>query len=177
MRYTAFARWRKRSSLINAEERVLLLKEQKLVARSWETWRTATCVTLAIYSVTSLIDRSQRKTALELFERHSVARALSKWKSTLTRIQVSPHEWAVLTIQSLDHQAADMRAKGDRVIQRQAFGTWIASERSKLLAQVHDTRVTRDCLSRWQNKRKSLQALEGRSQHTSRQQLIDSICR
>jgi hypothetical protein len=42
MKYTALARWRKRMSLIDAEERVLLLKEQKLVARSWETWRTAT---------------------------------------------------------------------------------------------------------------------------------------
>jgi hypothetical protein len=72
-------------------------------------------------------------------------------------------ERRVLIIQSLDHQAADVRAKSDRIILRQAFGTWIASERSKLLAQVHDTRLTRDCLIRWQNKRKSLQTLEGRS--------------
>jgi hypothetical protein len=39
---TVFAKWRKRLSLINAEERVLLLREQNLVGRSWEIWRTAT---------------------------------------------------------------------------------------------------------------------------------------
>jgi hypothetical protein len=123
--------------------------------------------------------RSQRKTALELFERHSVGRALNKWKFALTRIQVSASRFvaAVLTRQSLGHQAADVRAKSDRITLRQALGTWIASERSKLLAQVHDTRLTRDCLGRWQNKRKSLQALEGRSQHKSRQQLTSSVCR
>lgn len=63
----------------------------------------------------------------------------------------------------MEHQAADVRAKSDRIIVRKAFGTWIASERSKLLAQVHDTRLTRDCLSRWQNRRKSLEKLEGKS--------------
>jgi hypothetical protein len=73
-----------------------------------------------------------------------------------------------LTIQALGRQAADVRAKSDRIILRQAFGTWIASERSKLLAQIHDTRLTRDCLVRWQNKRKSLQTLEGRSYLISR---------
>jgi len=44
---------------------------------------------LAILSVMSLMGRSQRKTALELYERHSVGRALNMWKSSLRRIQVS----------------------------------------------------------------------------------------
>jgi len=41
MRHTAFSQWRKRLNLVNAEERVLLLQEQKIVARTWETWTTA----------------------------------------------------------------------------------------------------------------------------------------
>jgi hypothetical protein len=39
---TVFAKWRKRLSLINAEERVLLHKEQNLVSQTWKIWRTAT---------------------------------------------------------------------------------------------------------------------------------------
>lgn len=41
-KFSAFAEWRKRLNLIRAEERILLLKEQRLVGRTWEIWRTAT---------------------------------------------------------------------------------------------------------------------------------------
>jgi hypothetical protein len=64
--------------------------------------------------------------------------------------------------QTLDLTADEVRSKTDRVVLRQVFGTWIASERSKLLISVHDTRLTRDCIKRWRNKRKAIAELEGR---------------
>lgn len=83
----------------------------------------------------------------------------------MTRINVSHTvgKKVGLMVQALDRQAADVRSKTDRVILQRAFGTWIASERSNLLASVHDTRLTRDCIHRWRNKRNAIVELEGKS--------------
>lgn len=54
-----------------------------------------------------------------------------------------------------------LRAQSDAQILRQSFGIWAASERSRLLSTVRDTRLTRECLVRWIKKRHDVERLEG----------------
>jgi hypothetical protein len=69
----------------------------------------------------------------------------------------------VLSFQVLKSQAEVKRAIGDKSLLRQTFGIWVATERSKLLASVRDTRLTRDCFTRWTNRREGIRQLEGMS--------------
>lgn len=63
----------------------------------------------------------------------------------------------------MQNQSEKLRAKGDAFILKQSFSIWAASERSRLLASVRHTRLTRDCFVRWTNRRENIQHLEGKS--------------